>query len=98
MQLHDFLYTIITILKEHGSLFNQLIEQQAQANQSLQHPPPQKDEILDVQDLRKMLHISYSTYKRRVQDGTLLPKEIGGKDYFLRSEIEHLIGQTKKRS
>ncbi|WP_262497417.1 hypothetical protein [Pedobacter caeni] len=41
--------------------------------------------------------MSFSTYKRRVQDGTLVTKEIGGKDYFLRSEIEHLIGQWKKK-
>lgn len=97
MQLHDFLFTIITILKEHGSLFQQLIEQQTHTNQSLQHPPPEKDEILDMNDLRKMLNMSFSTYKRRVLDGTLVPKELGGKDYFLRSEIEDLIEKKKNR-
>lgn len=97
MQLHDFLSTIITLLKEHGSLFKQLAEGQNNTPQPLQLISPPKDEILDLKEFMNAMHIGPSTYRRRIIDGTFVPTIIGGKKYFLRSEIEHLIRQKKNK-
>lgn len=97
MHLHDFLSTIITLLKEHGSLFKQLSEGQNNPAAPVQLISPPKDEILDLKEFMDLMHIGTSTYRRRILDGTFVPKIIGGKHYFLRSEIEHLIRQNKKK-
>jgi len=97
MQLHDFLSTIITLLKEHSSLFKQFAEGQNNTPQPLQLISPPKDEILDLKEFMDLMHIGTSTYRRRLLDGTFAPKIIGGKHYFLRSEIEYLIRQDKNK-
>ncbi|AOM76535.1 helix-turn-helix domain-containing protein [Pedobacter steynii] len=97
MQVHDFLSTIIKLLIEHRSLFQQLVDLQNNSDKPIQLPVPQKDEILDNKDVRDVLHMSPSTYRRRILDGTIVPKVMGGKNYFLRSDIEHLIRQDKSK-
>ncbi|RQO74723.1 hypothetical protein DBR43_04885 [Pedobacter sp. KBW06] len=97
MQLHDFLSTIITLLKEHSSLFKQLADRQNNSPQPLQLISPPKDEILDLKQFRDLMNIGPSTYRRRILDGTFVPKLIGGKKYFLKSEIEHLIRHKENK-
>jgi hypothetical protein len=98
MHLHDFLSTIITLLKELSSLFQQLAERQNNPAQPLQLISPPKDEILDLREFMELMHIGPSTYRRRLMDGTFVPTLIGGKKYFLRPEIEHLIPPNKNKN
>ena len=55
------------------------------------------DELMTRQQVKDYLCISESTYRRKVNDGTLSPMKMPGGSRFYKSELEAAFKESKNR-
>lgn len=63
----------------------------------LSNPSLEGDKLLGIEDVKRILGISRTTYYRFVNTGKLIPRKIGDRHCYYLSDLDIMIQESKRR-
>ncbi len=86
---------LLLILQEMLVLLRKLVEQQTPRSINTDTSSPVT--LLTKQEVKELLNISESTYKRQVAKALLKPMNLGGGDVFYRNDLDDALWESKRK-
>lgn len=93
--------TLIEAVQQIESLINTLVKNTM--NQPCKEPvchacnPKELEEWMGKQEVLDYLQISDRTYRRQVESGLLNPMNIGGGDFYFKSQLVEALQESRRR-
>lgn len=97
---HDTVIEILAYLRQLRDCMLQIRDCLFNKNDSLHgvnKPSLHDEELLDMEQVLRILRISRSTYYRFVKEGKLLPRKIGVRHCYYREDLKDMIQESKRR-